>query len=197
MSPGVELQQMNVYDFDHTIYRGDSTLDFWWYCVRRYPVALKALPKALTAGACFRLGRCDRETFKETFYHFLCYLPDAETAVQAFWDSNLKKIQPWYLDRKMESDLVISASPAFLISEACLRLNIHWIASQVDCHTGKLQGPNCRGYEKVNRLYQKYPQAVVEDFFSDSSSDKPMACIAVHAYRVEGSKIRLWQEGET
>ena len=33
---------MNVYDFDKTIYRGDSTMDFWRYCLKRYPKAVLA-----------------------------------------------------------------------------------------------------------------------------------------------------------
>ena len=28
---------MNVYDFDKTIYAGDSTIDFWKFCMIRYP----------------------------------------------------------------------------------------------------------------------------------------------------------------
>ena len=38
---------MNVYDFDKTIYRGDSTVDFWRHCLRRYPGAARALPGTL------------------------------------------------------------------------------------------------------------------------------------------------------
>ena len=37
---------MNVYDFDGTIYDGDSSVDFWLYSIRKKPsVFLKCLPE--------------------------------------------------------------------------------------------------------------------------------------------------------
>ena len=51
---------MNVYDFDKTIYRGDSTVDFWRHCLRRYPGAARALPGTLAKALAFRQGRCSR-----------------------------------------------------------------------------------------------------------------------------------------
>ena len=35
---------MNVYDFDGTIYDGDSTLDFWYFCLKKHPQILLYLP---------------------------------------------------------------------------------------------------------------------------------------------------------
>ena len=36
--------RIDVYDFDGTIYDGDSTVDFWLYCLRRKPSLLRFLP---------------------------------------------------------------------------------------------------------------------------------------------------------
>lgn len=36
---------MNVYDFDGTIYNGDSTIDFFLYALKRNPSVLRYLPK--------------------------------------------------------------------------------------------------------------------------------------------------------
>ena len=72
---------MNVYDFDKTIYRGDSTVDFWRHCLRRYPGAARALPGTLAKALAFRQGRCSREQFKERFYQFLRFVPASGTAV--------------------------------------------------------------------------------------------------------------------
>ena len=43
---------MNVYDFDNTILRGDSTALFYLYCLRRTPRMLLRLP-GLAFGALF------------------------------------------------------------------------------------------------------------------------------------------------
>ncbi len=184
---------MNVYDFDHTIYSGDCTIDFWWYCIRRKPSVLLALPRAIFAAARFRLGRCGREEFKETFYRFLQYLPDAEEYIRDFWAQNLRRIQPWYLKQRETDDLVISASPDFLVSVACVALGIRWLASPVDRLRGRLLGPNCRGEEKVRRLHQAYPGAVVGKFYSDSQSDQPLADLAEQAFLLKGGKIHPWR----
>ena len=38
---------MNLYDFDETIYDGDSTRDFVLYCYKNYPRTLAYLPRQL------------------------------------------------------------------------------------------------------------------------------------------------------
>ena len=183
---------MNIYDFDHTIYAGDCTLDFWWFCVRKRPSVLVALPGALLTALRFKLGLCTRETFKETFYRFLRYVPDMDHFIQAFWRENTRKICPWYMEQHRDEDLIISASPDFLIAEVCKTLGVHWLASPVDRTSGKLLGPNCRGKEKVRRLLEAFPQAEVREVYSDSPSDAPLAALAHQAYLVQKGKIRKW-----
>ena len=102
---------MNVYDFDKTIYPNDSATDFFWFCVRRHPFALLVLPAAaLTALA--HLGKPGlRGAVKERIYAFLRHVPDVSAAVSAFWDEKLGKIYPWYLARRREDDVILSASP--------------------------------------------------------------------------------------
>ena len=187
------ITAMNVYDFDHTIYPGDSTVDFWRYCLKRYPRVLLALPGACLFGATFYLRLCSRERFKETFYRFLLYVPDAQAAAEAFWETRLEKIEPWYLAQRRDDDLVISASPEFLIRAACDRLNIPCLASKVDSDTGKLEGPNCRGEEKLRRFREAYPNEEIERFYSDSPSDAPLAREAAEAYLIKKGNVKRWE----
>ena len=35
---------MNIYDFDETIYDSDSTKDFYFYCLKKYPKILLSVP---------------------------------------------------------------------------------------------------------------------------------------------------------
>ena len=183
---------MNVYDFDHTVYPGDSTLDFWKFCVRRHPAALLPLPGAALSGAMFQAKLCARETFKGRFYRFLRHVPGVEGEVSRFWEENLSRVCPWYLERRREDDLMISASPDFLILPACRLLGVRGIASRVSPETGELLGPNCRGEEKVNRLRRAYPDAPVEEFYSDSLSDAPLARLARGAWLVREGKPGPW-----
>lgn len=185
---------MNVYDFDGTIYAGDSTVDFWKYCVRKYPEILLALPAAVLYGAAFRLGLCPREVFKEKFYTFLRFVPNVHWEVEQFWDEEIKKVAPWYLEQHYAADVIISASPEFLIQPVCRRLNVACIASKVNPKTGRLEGPNCRGREKVLRFYQQYPDGTVDKFYSDSRSDRFMAEISKCAFLVKKGTIQKWED---
>ena len=83
---------MNVYDFDNTIYRGDSTADFYLYCLKKHPKAITKLPK-LIAGATrfYVLKKGTKTEFKEKMYDFLTCC-DVENDVTAFWQDNIKNI---------------------------------------------------------------------------------------------------------
>ena len=47
---------MNVYDFDDTIFRGDSTRAFWAYCLKRAPGLARFLPRQCAAAVRYVLG---------------------------------------------------------------------------------------------------------------------------------------------
>lgn len=189
-----DLQRMNVYDFDKTIYDGDSTIDFWRFCLKRHPWSIRRIPRTVFSFALFRLGLRSREKFKECFYRFLKDIDNCENEVKLFWDKNIKKIKPWYLSQKHESDLIVSASPEFLISEACKKLNINFIASKVDIKTGALLSPNCRGEEKVNRVFSEFPDVEIENFYSDSHSDISLAQKSKNAYLVKKNRLIKWEK---
>ena len=184
---------MNAYDFDNTIYRGDSTAHFIWYCVKRYPRVLPVLLSA--AGACVRYGtrRITKTQFKQRLFAIFGKIPDMQLAVNTFWDGHIVNIKPWYLTVRRSDDLIISASPEFLVAEACRRLDIKSVVgSPVDRSTGRYSGVNCDGAEKVNRFNTEFPNETVEAFYSDSYNDLPMARIARRAFFVKGERISSW-----
>ena len=183
---------MNVYDFDHTIYDGDSTLDFWKFCIRKYPKCFLSFPKACCYALLFRAKICSREKFKAVFYSFLGQIPDVQHEVTLFWNANMDKIKSFYLRQQRPDDVIISASPDFLISEICNRMKICCIASEVDPRSGTLLGPNCRGEEKVRRFYQQFPNTRIHRFYSDSESDRFLAQQAETAFLVKKDTVGAW-----
>lgn len=182
---------MNAYDFDNTILRGDSTALFYLYCLRRTPKMLLRLPK-LVHGALFVLKK-DKQRFKQDMFAFLTDLDDPAALVEAFWRSHKKRVKRFYAPIHRPDDLVASASPEFLLRPIMKELGIsRLIASPVDIHSGRYTGPNCHGEEKVRRLKQEYPAAKIENFYSDSHSDDPMARLAARAWQVKGETISPW-----
>ena len=184
---------MNVYDFDNTIYRGDSTRDFYFYTLRKKPEILKYLPAQGYHFIKFALKIITKTQFKEQFYRFFKSIENIDAFVEEFWKIHRKNIKSWYFDIQREDDYIISASPEFLLKPICSQLGIkHLDASRVDKLTGKYDGLNCYGEEKVIRL-RAVTDEEVEDFYSDSYSDSPLAKIAKNAYLVTGDKIEKWK----
>ena len=187
---------MNVYDFDNTILRGDSTARFFAYCLRRYPAMWRDLPAQALNGALFLLRLRPKQAFKERMLGFLRRIGDVDAAVEGFWRANFGRVKPWYLAARKPDDVVISASPEFLIRPACERLGVGLaMGSPVDPRSGRFSGPNCHGEEKVRRLREAYPDARIDEFFSDSRSDAPLAALARRAWLVRGDERIPWERG--
>lgn len=181
---------MNVYDFDKTVFDGDSTARFYRYCIARRPSLILRFPLPAAARYLVKRDADSKLAFKERFYRFLQKIDDIDGEVQRFWRG--KTLKSWYLEQKREDDVIISASPEFLLAPVCERLGVALLASRVDKHTGKYDGLNCHGEEKVRRFRERYGDAKIDEFYSDSRSDAPLARLAAKAYLVKGDKLIEW-----
>lgn len=184
---------MNVYDFDNTILKGDSSARFFAWCLLRTPRMWLDLPGQVLNGLLFLLHLKPKQTFKERMFKYLRWV-DLEQALPDFWKDNLTRVKAWYRDAHRPDDVIISASPEFLICPACDALGIeHVLGSPVEPDTGHFNGLNCHGPEKVRRFREQWPDAVIENFYSDSHSDDPMAAQAKQAWLVRGEKLLPWE----
>ncbi len=185
---------MNCYDFDKTIFRTDSSVDFFIYCLKKHPKILRRLPRQV--GAFWRhyvKKNISKTQMKEIFYEYFQDIPRMESALGDFWNKNLKKVKSFYRGKQREDDVIISASPEFFLKPAMEMLGIrHMLASPVEPKTGKYLGENCHGQEKVRRFYEAFPQGEIQEFYSDSLSDSPLAEIAERAFLVKDDMIIPW-----
>ena len=189
-----ESARVNTYDFDQTIYRRDSSADFWRYCLRRHPlVVLPTLPKTIRSALAYARGRIDTRTLKEQLFSFLPGI-DAEAEAKCFWRSHWKGIWDWYLAQRRDDDVVISASPEFLLRPMAEELGFCLIGTPMDPATGKIGGLNCHDAEKVRRFHERFPDARVDEFYSDSLSDTPMARLARRAFLIRRGRRLPWPE---
>ena len=176
---------MNIYDFDKTLCRGDSTAAFLKYAFCKHPALVRFLPAMGVAAAKYYLLKQGTKTqMKQRFYQVFTGF-DAENLAEEFWAKNEGRIFPWYPGQQEETDIVISASPEFLLWPICRRLGIQYlIASRVDPKTGIYTGENCWGPEKPIRLQTEMGITHCDKFFSDSYSDQPLADIADEAFLI-------------
>jgi len=185
---------MNVYDFDNTIYRGDSSVDFFFYCILNYPRCLKKMPRIIMGILQYMFKMIDTREFKEVFFVFLNELSDIDEVLSDFWDKNEKKIKRWYYEKQEEEDLIISASPDFLLRPIVKRLGIKdVIATNMDKKTGKISGNNCKAQEKVARYKAQFGEVPIGKFYSDSRSDIWLAQMAKQAFLVRGKIVKPWR----
>lgn len=186
---------MNAYDFDNTIFHGDSTARFYVFCLKRNPKIFLKAPSLLKACARYFILKKDSKTeFKQAMYLFLTCLKDVDSEIDAFWKVNYSRIKPFYLKQKSADDVIISASPEFLLSPVCKELGLkNLIASKVSKHSGEYDGINCHGKEKVRRFREIFGNTEIEEFYSDSKSDEPMAKIAKKAFMVKKDTITPWE----
>ena len=185
---------MNVYDFDKTIYNGDSTVDFYLFSLKKKPLLIRHLPTQVWGVVLYLLGKIDKTKLKEKFFSFVKSI-DCETYVAEFWNRNKKKIASWYIEQQQNDDVIISASPDFLLRPVCGHLGIkHLIASDVDPKTGEFLSENCYGATKVERFQEVFGDGEIDTFYSDSFSDFPMARIANRAFLIVKGNVTEWSQ---
>ena len=175
---------VNVYDFDGTIFVNNSLFRFWKYCFKKKPWIIICCPLQLINFAIIAMRLTDD---KSLFYSFVRFFPDIKKTVSDFWDENEHDVCEWYINQKESSDIVISASPEFLISEICNRLGINCIASLVCEKTGKCLGNDCKGEEKVIRLRECFPDIKAGKGYGDSKSDRPLLEFAEEGFFVKNN----------
>mgnify|MGYP002626869687 CR=1 FL=1 len=184
---------MNVYDFDNTIFRGDSTARFFAWSLRKCPRMLLDIPGQAFNGLLFILKLREKKAFKQRMLSFVRFHGDISAAVETFWSKEIERIKPWYRNAHREDDVIISASPEFLLRPACEKLGVRVVlASPVDPKTGVFHGENCHGEEKVRRLESVFQDAQIDSFYSDSLSDAPLAALAKRAFLVKGDVLVEW-----
>ena len=186
---------MNVYDFDRTIFDGDSTVLFIRFMAKKRPHLALRVPALLGNGLLFISGVRDKQVFKERLFETLFSpVDDAYALLNPFWDENESRIKDFYRKTQRPDDVVITASPVDIVRPMCERLGIKTVlGSPVDLRTGRYAGNNCHGAEKVRRFRETFPSARVDDFYSDSHSDDPMARVAKRAFLVSGERIEPWK----
>lgn len=61
---------MNVYDFDGTVYAGDSTVDFYFFCLRKQPGILRVGGKQIKGFFLYKLKKLTKHNLRKVFFRF-------------------------------------------------------------------------------------------------------------------------------
>ena len=176
---------MNIYDFDKTIYPTDCSIDFFLWCLKRHPrMCFTYAPKVVKNLILRKIGLMTEATMQREFFGYLTQVDDFDEQIERYWDKNEKRIVPWYLAQKRPDDLIISASPTCIIEPIANRLGVRFMATDFDREFGVFLNKMKYAKEKARYIIdQGFP--VIENFYSDSLSDTPLALLAEKAHLVK------------
>ncbi|KAA8817237.1 HAD family hydrolase [Bifidobacterium callitrichos] len=223
---------MRVFDFDGTIYDGESLFDLYLFSARYDMKVFRHIAPVLRYAIKYKLGRATLEQMERGVGKVARrYLRDLSMSrgidelrtsrldavakagldgdvmvadasvigaddltgglrslVNAFWDRNMRKIKPWYDPRP--DDVILTASFDVTVGEACRRLGVErLIASTIDPETFEVTYLNFNT-NKPKRLRQVLgPDAVIDEFYTDSKFDQPMIDMARKGFMVRGDVI--------
>ena len=175
---------MNVYDFDGTIFPSDCAIGFCIWCMNRHPkLWFTFFPKAVRITVLNKMGKMPEYLKQRKFFSYLTLLDDFDVQIKRYWDKNEKKIASWYLAQKRADDLIISASPACIIEPIAKRLGVNFIATEYDREYGVFLNNLMYAKEKAKYIFDHgFP--LIENFYSDSLADTPLALCAEKAQLV-------------
>lgn len=185
---------MNAYDFDETIYDGESSVQIIISYLSADPKALKFVPGVMKVFNMYKHGKLSLEDFSGKYADIVRdYLAgnnfDFDTFVKKFWDKHEKNIKPFYFEKQRSDDCVISASPRFYIQEICSRIGIkNVVATEFNLKTGAVEKA-CFREGKISSFRQAFPNGVIDDFYTDSLNDEFLFPYAKRVFMVKGNKL--------
>lgn len=189
--------KLALFDFDGTVSKKDSLLDFLEYSFGRWKVYfgfLMLFPIIIK----YKIGLTSNQSAKEKLikYFYGNYSTGGfKKLADEYSDSQLEKIiRLKALDRvlwhkKQGHDVVIvSASIECWLKPWCSKYKVELISTKLEVKdnylTGKFLTRNCHGVEKVNRIRQQYDLSKYDHIYAygDSKGDKEMLDLADESY---------------
>lgn len=185
--------RIDVYDFDHTLYDGDTIVDLWCFAVGRHPALLRFLPRQLWALLMRVLGIWSAGKAKSVFQ---CYFVGIhlEEEVEAFWASEKirHKLVSFLSGRPNDLPRVVASASArlVLLPVAELLTVDAIIGTEIDPDTGVLIGENCKGEAKLTAIAKHFPNFTMRAMYTDDTkADGPLLRLAEERYLVKKGQI--------
>ena len=185
---------MNVYDFDNTIYRGESILHLFLLFMKKDPKLILMLPKILIGLVKYKMRKVSIDSLVDDYAapaeEYFKSLDNVDEAIKEFWDKNIRRVKPFYFTQQKDDDLIISASPEFYLKELFDRIGVkNYIGTIFNTKTGRVDFSSYRE-NKVKAFYERYPEGVIENFYTDSWNDQALMDISKNVFMVKGDKIK-------
>jgi HAD superfamily phosphoserine phosphatase-like hydrolase len=180
---------MRVFDFDNTLYDGETMVDFFHFMVEKKEELKKykslvnfflnlynhnMLPMNL-------VRKCIDKYKGELNYS----TKNLDKYVDEFWELHRDKIMKDMVKKVKKDDVIITASLDFLLRPIMKELptkNI--ICTEVDIENKKVDCV-CYKENKVKKYREKYKDRPIDELYTDSYTDKPLMQISKKVYLID------------
>lgn len=187
---------MNAYDFDGTIYNGDSGAEFVKFMFFKKPIFMTGhLIKSSVGFVKYKMKKIEFKEMKENIFSFVSKVDNLEKYTKEFAEKNKHKVKKYYHSNRREDDVIISASLDFYLIPLCKAIGINTvICTEYDVKNGKIINENCKNAEKVNRFEAKYGKdAVIENAYGDSKGDYELLNKAQKGFMIKGEEVTVFK----
>ena len=184
---------MKAFDFDNTLYCGESSLDFSLFMIKSHKKILLYLPIILGNAVKYKLCLVDRRKLEDTINKYLKIIirdrQEIEGLVTHFWKKHSSRLDPKMLRLITPEDVIITAGPDFLLNGIRSLLNTqNIISSKVDLDKKEIIHFNFKDY-KVKRFRKLYGNTRIECFYTDSYNDRALMEISDRVCLVKKGRI--------
>ena len=185
---------MNAYDFDNTIYDGESIYDFFIFCLKKDIWLIKFFPLVLFRLIQYKLNLLNLDKIYKTAEvivnsFFEQSKINYKKLIKKYYKNNKKKLKKEFLDILKEEDLIITGCPNFLINYIKEELKVkNIICTDFDLINKKINFI-CFGKNKVIAFKNKYKNKI-NKFYTDSLADIPFMKLASEVYLVNKDSIK-------
>lgn len=185
---------VNVFDFDNTLYRGESSVDLALYMIKNNKKIILYLPKIFYNLVKYKLCMVEKSKMITAINDFLQNVLRSKEellgAIDGFWANNRHKLNVNMLKRINSNDVIITAGPDFLLNGIRDMLNTdNILCSSVDTETMKVRYLNF-GSSKAKYYKKKYGSKRIDCFYTDSYNDKALMELSERVYLVKNGRLK-------
>lgn len=192
------VDDIKVFDFDNTLYHGESSIDLAFYMIRRNRKILLYVPSIVYNLAKYKMCLIDRDKAEKEINDFLKVAVkdkyEAAELVESFWAENIHRLDLNIIKRVNKDDVIITAGPDMLINAIKDKLGTENILSSViDPDKREMTYFNF-GENKAKRYKEVYGDTPIDSLYTDSFNDKPLMKLANKVFIVEKGRLKKMTE---
>jgi len=201
-------EKLAIFDVDFTLTKKETLIELFIFMLKKEPRLITHIPNNIYSALLYALKIYDAKKLKQIFIRFINGMKeeDMKLLVREFYEKRLKAIiyeDAIVMMKKLKKEgckiYLISASAEFYLEELYQIKEVDKIIGtkfkfEKGTYNNIIEGVNCRGEEKVVRLFEVLKKENIEvDYknsymFSDSLSDMPLFKLVGNPYLINYKK---------